>query len=247
MLACPGLALLLFLSPSNTQPCPAVCKCTSFGSYGYKVNCSSRGLTVVPMLPPQTTELYLQNNLLTTVPRGRLDKLQHLNKVNMSNNTWDCGCDIIYLKTRLDDQEAISRADVKCFTPASLAGKPLSQLRGHDLAQCTQIKKCPDLVYNNILLLLSLCILIILLAWSLKITRTSTFIYDLNARHADMELESLKSMDPKPRWKRSDALSKDLLEEGVIEVPLPTDNMEILNPILHILQTNHNIKLHDRK
>ncbi|KAK6473908.1 platelet glycoprotein IX-like [Huso huso] len=243
MLACPGLALLLFLSPSNAQPCPVVCKCTSLGSYGYEVNCSSTGLTVVPMLPPHTTELYLQNNLLTTVPHGRLDKLQHLNNVNMSNNTWDCGCDIIYLKTWLEDQEAISLADVKCFTPASLAGKPLSQITGHDLAQCTQITKCPDFVYNDILLLLSLCILIILLAWSLKTTRTTTFIYDFNARHADMELQSLKSVKPKHRWKRSDALSKELLEEDETETPLTTDNMEILNPILHILQTKHNIKL----
>ncbi|KAF4097073.1 hypothetical protein G5714_023042 [Onychostoma macrolepis] len=62
------------------------CRCKALPSRGLRMNCISQGLRTIPHLPAEITKLLLQNNLLTTVTPGHLDRLQHLQLVNLSGN-----------------------------------------------------------------------------------------------------------------------------------------------------------------
>ncbi|MBN3325338.1 GPIX protein, partial [Atractosteus spatula] len=254
MRVCLQFTLLLFLSSSKAQVCPASCRCSVLESSGFKVNCSSQGLTEVPLLPASTTELYLQKNLITTVPPGQFDKLTSLKKINFSGNPWHCSCDIRYLKAWLDDHAASpSSVEVLCFTPPALAHRPLLQLAEKDFSECTR-RRCAGFVFNDVFLIILLGTLLILLLLTLKTARSSAFIFNIDQRHTGMEMETLKSQKPRHR-KRPEAsfkrlLSKDPespLEESNLtedsEILMPLLNMEILPQVLEVLQNKHNIKI----
>ncbi|XP_015205363.2 slit homolog 3 protein isoform X1 [Lepisosteus oculatus] len=70
---------------SSCQPlprCPESCTCSDT-----VVRCSNRGLRSLPKgIPKDTTELYLEGNLLTTVPK-ELASLKHLSLIDLSNNS----------------------------------------------------------------------------------------------------------------------------------------------------------------
>ncbi|MBN3297761.1 GPIX protein, partial [Amia calva] len=247
--------MLLLLSPSSAQTCPDSCSCLSLKPAGFTVNCSSRGLTEVPPLPPSTTELHLQNNLLTTVPPGRFDGLQGLRKINLSANPWHCGCDIVYLKAWLEDQDVSAHSDVRCFSPATYKHKPLLQLGEKAFSACEH-SQCV-LVYRDKFIMALLCLLLLLLLWSLTVVKTSPFIVDFDQRHKGMEMESLQSLKPKDKrsgqasskrppvgglgYQSAESDALEWTEEN--ETTEQKHNMELLPQILDILQKTHNIKI----
>ncbi len=92
-----GSGLTLLLCSIFAHVSSQSCRCKVLLSRGLRANCSSQGLTTVPHLPGEITELLLQNNLLTTVTPGHLDQLHHLQLVNLSRNPFHCDCSIQYL------------------------------------------------------------------------------------------------------------------------------------------------------
>uniref|UniRef100_A0A8C3S6A1 LRRCT domain-containing protein n=1 Tax=Chelydra serpentina TaxID=8475 RepID=A0A8C3S6A1_CHESE len=131
---------------------------------GWLVDCSSKELKEVPALSVSTRKLYLQNNSMTTIRTGAFDSLRNLKEVNVSDNPWNCDCDILYLKLWLEDFSESSIANVICATPASNEGKPLSQLSGNELDSCRKSSpiKCLDFFWRD-LALITFAILVLIL------------------------------------------------------------------------------------
>ncbi|KAM6976668.1 slit homolog 3 protein [Aplochiton taeniatus] len=76
---CDGLEENVCLPVSR---CPDTCTCSDT-----VVRCSARGLRSLPKgIPKDTTELYLEGNMLTTVPK-ELSSLKQLSLVDLSNNS----------------------------------------------------------------------------------------------------------------------------------------------------------------
>ncbi|XP_077290242.1 slit guidance ligand [Arctopsyche grandis] len=62
--------------------CPAPCKCA-----GTVVRCSRSSLTSIPTnIPPETTELYLESNNISSINRDQLKHLRSLARLDLSNN-----------------------------------------------------------------------------------------------------------------------------------------------------------------
>ncbi|XP_025917125.1 slit homolog 3 protein [Apteryx rowi] len=69
-------------SCSLSPPCPPQCTCLDS-----VVRCSNKGLRVLPKgIPKDVTELYLEGNHLTAVPKG-LSAFRHLTLIDLSNNS----------------------------------------------------------------------------------------------------------------------------------------------------------------
>ncbi|XP_073790951.1 uncharacterized protein isoform X2 [Danio rerio] len=94
MASCLSLTLTLFLyqldvcvSDSHHEECPESCFCTEGINSGLVVHCSSMHLTAVPRDLPNTTQhLYLDNNLLLTIPSDAFKGLPLLFKLDLSHN-----------------------------------------------------------------------------------------------------------------------------------------------------------------
>lgn len=62
--------------------CPEECSCT--GSF---VDCRDRGLTEIPdYLPPDATELRMEQNRITRIPAGAFENMHRLRRIDLSNN-----------------------------------------------------------------------------------------------------------------------------------------------------------------
>ncbi|XP_067908424.1 glycoprotein IX (platelet) [Heterodontus francisci] len=164
MLTFGGLVLLFLLNLPIIKLCPPSCQCTNLDDQGSKVDCSSKLLKEVPVLPENTVELYLQNNHLTTVAPGTFDKLQNLRKVDLSRNPWNCDCHIIYVKHWLEDQQLNSNPSVLCSTPDLINGKQILNLTGNEYLACNSHEsiQCKTFLHKDIWLVaasLLVCIL----------------------------------------------------------------------------------------
>jgi hypothetical protein len=120
------------------------------------VHCSDAELVDFPWtLPEETTELYLQRNNLTAVPRTVVRDLHHLKVLNIANN-WisivnaetvaralqldafvlygnplHCSCELLQLAkigSISKDDQGLLLEEVVCHTPRSVMGKSLNQL-----------------------------------------------------------------------------------------------------------------------
>nr|XP_006004455.1 PREDICTED: platelet glycoprotein Ib beta chain-like [Latimeria chalumnae] len=264
MLICPGLAVLFFLMPFNAEPCPAPCKCISIDSQSFQVNCSFRGLQEVPVLPNNTTELNLQDNLLKAVTPGRFDNLWSLKKINLSNNPWNCDCNILYFKTWLEDQTAF-QVGVTCLSPASLSMKPIAQLTANDFLTCSKhrTKSCYYFITEDCIFCILIIILVVLMVWLIRITKALSFTLNFYNHDTEKRLQFSQSKKVK-QWRRFgvcsmnghneatdlafDSLeSTDLTVQWTIQdqenAPLLRENIEILPEIANTLYIKHNIKL----
>ncbi|XP_061076599.1 glycoprotein IX (platelet) [Conger conger] len=227
MLSGPALVLLLLASCS--------------GQEGLRVSCGSQNLAELPLLPPETTDLYLQDNRLTSVPPGSFDTLQGLRTLNLTGNPFHCGCSIRYLSAWLRDHAEVTVKVPTCASPASLAGRPIASLGQAHFSACGRKSG----VFDGVILL-SLAFLVLLLLWCLKTAKSSTFILEVFGRHAGFEAHTLRSRKPRHRRKRHAAQSDETevmlerMDDDNLDAPLL--NMEILPQILDVLQKKHNIK-----
>ncbi|XP_072243688.1 platelet glycoprotein Ib beta chain [Leuresthes tenuis] len=136
------LCLLLFVGGQRSSACPNFCTC-----HGGQVDCSSRSLTssCLPTgFPSGTTELRLQNNLLTTLPNGLLDDLTSLHSVSLHGNPWVCDCGVLYLRAWLRRQPASLTAHlgVNCSSPPSLRGRLVVYLTEEEVLESCQYWYC---------------------------------------------------------------------------------------------------------
>uniref|UniRef100_A0A8C4TFB5 LRRCT domain-containing protein n=1 Tax=Erpetoichthys calabaricus TaxID=27687 RepID=A0A8C4TFB5_ERPCA len=164
-----GLAVLLFISHTvcGAQPCPLLCHCSQLPLGGFRVNCSARHLTDMPKLHPQTSELLLQENHLTTVPLGSLDTLDSLRFFNLSHNQWDCSCDIAYLKRWLEVQATTFSMEVTCSNPVALNGISIVNLDQDMFSKCSSTW-CFLQLFMDFCLFLAFLLLLILLHYMIE-------------------------------------------------------------------------------
>lgn len=233
-----GSGLTLLLCSVFAHVSSQSCRCKTLPSRGLRVNCTLQGLRTIPHLPAEITELLLQNNLLTTVTPGHLDRLHHLQLVNLSGNPFHCDCSIQYLRQWLQRNKAISVMPV-CASPTELAHRSIDELTDADFASCLS-DHCFEWVYNAILCLM-LCFLIGLLLWCVQLARNSTFILGIDERHTGFEAESLRSLKPKHRVRMRWSIGS--LSPGTDDMDKPLLNMDILPQILDVLHKQHNIKI----
>ena len=228
-----GIVLLVLLELSSPGAVPGPCQCSTLRASLLRVNCSSQKLTEVPLVPVETEELHLQNNLMTRVPDRYFDTLQNLRMVSLSGNPFRCDCGIQYLRSWLLKNRALIPVMPTCASPDALVNKAIHELDNSDLSSCSPDHSCPGGVYNAILGFM-LCTLIALLFWSLRLAKDLTYILRICEKHAGFEAESLKSRKPKHR--RTVQRAADMMDE--LEQPLL--NMEILPPITDVLRKKHN-------
>ncbi|CAB3399989.1 unnamed protein product [Caenorhabditis bovis] len=82
LMKCSGIEKRATMSCKDTRLCPASCTCTET-----TVDCRDRGLTYVPSnLPPLTTELRLEQNLISYVPPHAFKNLNRLIRLDISRN-----------------------------------------------------------------------------------------------------------------------------------------------------------------
>ncbi|XP_063794867.1 platelet glycoprotein IX-like isoform X2 [Pseudophryne corroboree] len=167
---------LWFLTVAVEGDCPVKCKCTNLTGKAFKVDCSLRNLEDMPSFPEETEELYLQENLLTTVPAGAFDNLVNLKKLNLSSNPLHCDCKIWYLIMWLADGGMDTVSGIKCLSPSSLHGKPVSQLSGKQIASCSRPSRlCSDFLFNDAFLYALLLVLFFVMILCLKTFKMMKF------------------------------------------------------------------------
>ncbi|NXU36519.1 GPIX protein, partial [Drymodes brunneopygia] len=165
------LSCALLLPTLPAEDCPPPCSCTWLGvARGTRVDCSSRGLQAVPALPRRTRSLRLHNNSLASLPAGLLDSLGQLQELQLGDNPWHCDCHIVYLRLWLEDFGADALARLRCASPAHLSTKPLGQLTGNDLGDCTRLlpTKCLQFFWRDLVLIAGVIITLVLVAWAVK-------------------------------------------------------------------------------
>lgn len=242
MLSGVGIVLLILLELFGPHVVSGLCQCSSLHTSQLKVNCSSQKLQRVPYVPSSTEELHLENNLLTSVPVGYFDTLQNLRMVYLSGNRFQCDCRIQYLRTWLLRNRELVHTMPACASPGALANKAITELDESHFSSCSPDHRCPGGLYN-IILGLMLFTLIVLLLWSIKLAKDSTYILGIYEKHAEFEAESLRSRKPKHRMRiqRPDSSSSSAFMVDELEQPLL--NMDILPQIIDVLHKKHNIKI----
>lgn len=228
-----SLAVLIWATLSaHTAGQP--CLCSALLPAGLQVNCSSLKLRDLPHLPSDTTELHVQDNLLTSVSPGLFDRLVGLKNVSLSGNPFHCDCRIQYLRNWLLKNRDVVSKEPTCASPSSVAQRAIAELSDDYFSSCA-LAGCSDGTYNTVMGVM-LCCLIVLLLWCLRLAKTSTFTLYIYERQSGFKADSLSSMKPKHRKRLHTA------QPGVSEDFLSL-NMELLPQVLDVLHKKHNIKI----
>ncbi|XP_021176592.2 glycoprotein IX (platelet) [Fundulus heteroclitus] len=247
------VAVYLLLTSSRAQRTARSCVFSQLQPSGLRVNCSSLSLMELPRLPPETTELYVQHNQLTSVAAGHFDRLVELNKVSLSPNPFRCDCSIQYLRDWLLKNRAVVSEEPLCSGPGSVAQKSILSLCDSYFSYCTfprlrhmTASGCVYVSYNAAAAVMLGCIVLLLL-WSLKLARRSTFTLDVEERHSGFEADSLRSLKPKNRRRlHADQVGFSADSDSLVlpeDLERPLMNMELLNGVLETLHKKHNIKI----
>ncbi|KAA0714411.1 Platelet glycoprotein Ib beta chain [Triplophysa tibetana] len=145
---CHLLVLKVLLSVLSTEMmtmvqavCPPMCSCRET-----VVNCSKRGLTTATLpssFPPHTSELYLNDNHLTSLPNNLLESLASLRLAHLHGNPWSCDCGILYLRGWLlkERNDALIR-NVTCSSPAHLRGRLVVYLVEEEVLESCRYWMC---------------------------------------------------------------------------------------------------------
>ncbi|XP_053172127.1 prolargin [Scomber japonicus] len=70
--------------PSIFPDCPRECSCSP--SYPNSLNCENRNIRVIPIIPPRTHYLYLQNNYISEVTAESFVNASDVRWINLANN-----------------------------------------------------------------------------------------------------------------------------------------------------------------
>ncbi|XP_068127675.1 platelet glycoprotein Ib beta chain [Hyperolius riggenbachi] len=153
--------LLVFTFISHAMAgCPSPCRCSS----GI-VDCSYNDLTASSLpesFPPSAQVIRLDQNSLTSIPNGLLDRLPELREVHLQHNPWHCDCEILYLRSWLQGQQKRSfYRDVTCTSPEQMKGRVIMYLSEDELVTTCQYWYC------NLALVSQLCLLIFIVVQGL--------------------------------------------------------------------------------
>ncbi|XP_065344323.1 protein slit [Cloeon dipterum] len=114
--------------------CPPACSCA-----GTVVRCSRANLTAVPdNLPPETTELYLDTNMITSVEPDKLKHLKHLTRLDLSNNMITVLPDHAFTALAKLATLIVSYNKLQCIEQHALRGLKslrIISLHGNDISQ----------------------------------------------------------------------------------------------------------------
>lgn len=234
----PVLLLAILSGYTTGQPC----QCSALQPAGLKVNCSFLNLTELPRLPTDTTELFVQDNLLTFVPPGWFDRLVGLQKVTLYGNPFHCDCRIQYLRNWLLKNRAIVAQEPNCTGPSSVANMAITQLSDDYFSVCAT-KSCTGWTLDTIIAVM-LCCVIVLLLWSLRLVKLSNITLFIDERHLGLDAKLLHSLRPKHRRRHlsaSSQISDSLTDPEDLEKPLL--NMELLPQVLEVLHKKHDIRI----
>ncbi|XP_060931144.1 glycoprotein IX (platelet) [Limanda limanda] len=243
----PGLILAAFLllATSSAHPIGQPCLYSVLQSASLQVNCSSSGLVELPPLASHTTELHVQDNLLTSVSPGLFDGLVGLKKVSLSGNPFHCDCRIQYLRNWLLKNRAVVSEQPTCASPSSVAQKAIADLTDEYFSSCGR-PSCTGGTFSAAMGAM-LCCVIALLLWSLRLARSSTFTLYIGDKHVGLEADSLRSLKPKHRRRLHTTLpgvSADLTSFSCTqELARPLISMELLPQVLDALHKKHKIKI----
>ncbi|XP_058852492.1 slit homolog 3 protein-like isoform X1 [Acipenser ruthenus] len=112
--------------------CPESCSCTDT-----VVRCSNRGLRSLPKgIPKDVTELYLEGNVLTAVPK-ELASLKHLSLIDLSNNSISSLAPLTFSNMTQLSTLILSYNQIKCIPAQAFDGLQslrLLTLHGNDLS-----------------------------------------------------------------------------------------------------------------
>ncbi|KAM9350916.1 platelet glycoprotein IX isoform 1-T2 [Symphorus nematophorus] len=241
MLSSLSLAVLLLLATSCAHTPGHSCRCSSLLPSALQLNCSSLNLTELPRLSSDITELYVQDNQLTSVSPGQFDRLVGLKKVSLSGNPFHCDCRIQYLRNWLLKNRGIVSKEPTCASPSSVANKAITELSDDFFSSYTSAS-CSGGTYNIMMGVMISCIIVLLL-WSLRIAKASTFTLYIDERHSGFEAHSLHSLKPKHRRRLHTGLSEQSLDSDPEDLEKPLLNMELLPQVLDVLTTKHNINI----
>lgn len=211
MLLCPKLILLglWFLTSTYGSNCPVKCKCNSLDKGALEVDCSFQNLDSLLPFPEETEELLLQENKLTTIPVGAFDNLVNLRKLNVTSNPLHCDCNIWYLIMWISDEDMEVDSGIKCVSPKSLYGKPLSQL-GNQISPCSRRTRfCSDFLVNDAFLYILLFLLLSLMILCLKTFKTIKFKIEVSDNASEFKWYRYSRVNFLKRRRRSYTYWKD--------------------------------------
>ncbi|KAG7520065.1 platelet glycoprotein IX-like [Solea senegalensis] len=205
----------------------------------------SLNLVEVPHLSSGATELHIQDNRLTSVSPGLFERLVSLKRVSLHGNPFHCDCGIQYLRNWLLKNREMVLKEPTCASPSSVAQRAIADLTDDHFTSCV-VASCTGATYNTVMAAM-LCCVIVLLLWSLKLAKMSTFTLSIEKRHTGIEAGSLQSL--KPRYRRrlntvQSEASVDLDINGAEDLERPLAlNMELLPQVIDVLHRKHNIKI----
>ncbi|KAM3618788.1 uncharacterized protein V6R79_024986 [Siganus canaliculatus] len=234
----------LLLAMSRAFAAGQHCLYSAVPPSGLKVNCSSLKPRDLSLLPPDTTQLYLQGNWLTSVPPGLFDKLVALEKISLSGNPFHCDCRIQYLRSWLQRNRAIVSKSPTCASPRSVAQKPIIEL-SDDYFSSSARPSCTNGIYNTVTGVVIVC-LIVLLLWSLKVAKVLTITLYIDERQSEFKANSFYPPKPKHRRRLHTGLSDinlDYSSTHTVALEKPRVSVDLLPQILDVLHKKHNIKI----
>lgn len=236
-----SVVAVLFVTVSRARSSAPPCRCSPLLPAGLKVDCSFSNLTELFVLPPDTTELLVQGNRLTSLAPGLLDKLVRLEKVSLSGNPFHCDCRIQYLRSWLLKNMAVVSQQPTCAGPSPVARRDISQLSDDYFGSCATAKSpCGTL---NAVSSAAVCLLVALLVLSLRLAKASTITLYIDRKHPGLEAMSLRPPRPK-RGRRADShLSSDRSSDYAEDLEKPRVSVELLPQVLDTLHRRHNIRI----
>lgn len=239
------VAVLLLVATSRARCAAPPCRCSSLPPAGLKVDCSVSNLTELTGLPPDTTELLVQDNWLTSLAPGLFDKLVHLEKVSLSANPFHCDCRIQYLRNWLLKNSALVAQQPTCASPSSVAHRNISTLSDDFFSSCAKANSTCGTF--TIVLPVAVCSLIVLLVWSLRLAKMSTITLYIDKKDAGREAIPLRPLRSKHRRRVNAELSTGSRNSDslfyLVDLEKPLLNMELLPQVLDTLHRRHNIKI----
>ncbi|XP_072565211.1 platelet glycoprotein Ib beta chain isoform X1 [Paramormyrops kingsleyae] len=134
---------------------------------GY-VDCSGRmlrGSNLPNAFPPDSREIHLHDNQLTSLPNGLLDHMLALHSVSLYGNPWVCDCGVLYLRSWLLRQENRKNyRNITCSSPPGLQGRLVMYLAEEEVLESCRYWYCSLALASQVSLFIFIVLQAILLA-----------------------------------------------------------------------------------